>query len=45
VLPPTADGTLPPQMYLSDPNTLVNVGGQGTHRTDSAKLCADAGFG
>jgi O-methyltransferase domain len=44
VLPPTVDGTTPPQMYLSDLNMLVNVGGRERARTDFEKLCADAGF-
>ena len=44
VLPPTVDGTLPPQMYLSDLNMLVNVGGRERTRADFEKLCADAGF-
>jgi ubiquinone/menaquinone biosynthesis C-methylase UbiE len=44
VLPPTVDGTLPPQMYLSDLNMLVNVGGRERTRADFEELCADAGF-
>jgi hypothetical protein len=44
VLPPSVDGTLPPQMYLSDLNMLVNVGGRERTRADFENLCADAGF-
>jgi O-methyltransferase domain/Dimerisation domain len=44
VLPPIVDGTTPPQMYLSDLNMLVNVGGRERTRSDFEKLCADTGF-
>jgi hypothetical protein len=44
VLPPTVDGTLPPQMYLSDLNMLVNVGGRERTRADFETLCSEAGF-
>jgi hypothetical protein len=44
VLPPTVDGTLPAQTYLSDLNMLVNVGGRERTRPEFEKLCADAGF-
>jgi O-methyltransferase domain/Dimerisation domain len=44
VLPPTVDGTMPPQMYLSDLNMLVNVGGRERTRADFETLCSDAGF-
>jgi hypothetical protein len=44
VLPPIVDGTLPPQMHLSDLNMLVNVGGRERTRADFEKLCSDARF-
>jgi hypothetical protein len=44
VLPPTVDGALPPQMYLSDLNMMVLLGGRERTRADFEKLCADAGF-
>jgi O-methyltransferase/methyltransferase family protein len=44
VLPPTVDGTVPPQTYLSDLNMLVNVGGRERTRTEFERLCADTGF-
>jgi hypothetical protein len=44
VLPPTVDGALPPQMYLSDLNMMVLLGGRERTRADFEKLCANAGF-
>jgi len=44
VLPPLVDGTLPPTMYLSDLNMLVNLGGRERTRTDFEQLLARAGL-
>jgi O-methyltransferase domain len=44
VLPPVVDGTLPPTMYLSDLNMLVNLGGRERTRADFEQLCERAGF-
>lgn len=44
VLPPAVDGSLPPQIYLSDLNMMVNVGGQERTRSEFAELFARAGF-
>jgi hypothetical protein len=44
VLPETVDGSLPPQMYLSDLNMLVNLGGKERTATEFGDLCARSGF-
>lgn len=44
VLPETVDGTIPPVMYLSDLNMLVNLGGRERTRSDFENLCRRAGF-
>lgn len=44
VLPEVVDGGLPPTIYLSDLNMLVNVGGRERTRADFESLCARAGF-
>ena len=44
VLPEVVDGTLPPTMYLSDLNMLVNLGGRERTRADFERLCRRAGF-
>lgn len=44
VLPPAVDGSLPPQVYLSDLNMLVNVGGRERTRREFVDLFASAGF-
>ncbi len=43
-LPPAVDGSLPPQVYLSDLNMLVNVGGRERTRSEFVDLFASAGF-
>jgi hypothetical protein len=40
----TVDGTLPPMMYLSDLNMLVNLGGRERTRADFENLCGRTGF-
>jgi O-methyltransferase domain/Dimerisation domain len=44
VLPDVVDGSIPPMMYLSDLNMLVNLGGRERTRTDFEQLCQNAGF-
>lgn len=44
VLPEMVDGAVPPLMYLSDLNMLVNLGGREHTRTDFESLCQRAGF-
>ncbi|MCX4679635.1 methyltransferase [Streptomyces sp. NBC_01433] len=44
VLPETVDGSLPPMMYLSDLNMLVNVGGRERTEAEFRSLCGRAGF-
>lgn len=44
VLSETVDGSLPPILYLSDLNMLVNVGGRERTRADFAELCRRSGF-
>ncbi|MEU4449059.1 methyltransferase [Actinosynnema sp. NPDC050801] len=44
VLPDTADGTVPPLMYLSDLNMMVNLGGQERTRAEFATVLHDSGF-
>lgn len=44
ILPETVDGSMPTQMYLSDLNMLVNVGGRERTHRDFAALCRRAGL-
>ncbi len=44
VLPDTVDGTVPPLMYLSDLNMMVNLGGQERTRAEFDALLDDSGF-
>ena len=44
VMPETVDGKLPPIMYLSDLNMLVNVGGRERTEPEFRALLASAGF-
>ncbi|MFV2175650.1 methyltransferase [Actinomadura sp. LOL_016] len=44
VLPDTVTSALPPAMYLSDLNMLVNVGGRERTHADFHDLCQDTGF-
>lgn len=44
ILPDVVDGSIPPLMYLSDMNMLVNVGGRERTRADFEELCRRSGF-
>ncbi|MFD9424077.1 MULTISPECIES: methyltransferase [unclassified Streptomyces] len=44
VLPETVDGSLPPMMYVSDFNMLVNGGGRERTEAEFRSLCERAGF-
>ena len=44
MLPERVDGSLPPTMYLSDLNMLVNVGGRERTERDFRALCERADF-
>jgi hypothetical protein len=44
VLPEIVDSSLPPVMYLSDLNMLVNVGGRERTQADFEDLCQRSGF-
>jgi hypothetical protein len=44
ILLDTVEGSIPPTMYLSDLNMLVNVGGRERTRSDFEHLCRRAGF-
>lgn len=44
VLPDTVDGSIPPYMYLSDLNMLVNLGGRERTRAEFDELCRASGF-
>ncbi|MGH3901633.1 MAG: methyltransferase [Pseudonocardiaceae bacterium] len=44
VLPEVVNGSIPPTMYLSDLNMLVNIGGRERTRADFEDLCHRSGF-
>lgn len=44
VLPEVVDGSMPPIMYLSDLNMLVNLGGKERTRAEFEALCEQSGF-
>lgn len=44
VFPTTADGSVPPFMYLNDLNMLVKHGGRERTRADLEQLCGQVGF-
>ncbi len=44
VLPDVVDGSIPPTMYLSDLNMLVNAGGRERTRLEFEELCQRSGF-
>ncbi|RDI55374.1 methyltransferase [Nocardia mexicana] len=44
ILPDVVDDSVPPNMYISDLNMLVNLGGRERTRDDFETLCATAGL-
>lgn len=44
VFPELVDGSMPPPMYLSDLNMLVNLGGRERTASEFGELCQRAGF-